>query len=172
MVYCMARESQAKHRGAEQHRADPVRHPPGSSLLGDNLATAVIEKIDYNFEKLQVGSLTAAVVGLRSALLDKWTSGFLSRHSYATVAHLACGFNTRSHWISWSDGVRWIDIDLRNAVQFWKSLMPDPLNANNYTFLAGSALDRTLIESPPNDRSIIVVIEGLVPYFTTAEEKQ
>ncbi|KAK4643695.1 hypothetical protein QC761_0070520 [Podospora bellae-mahoneyi] len=138
-------------------------------LLGDSLAAAVVEQIDYDFDRLQVGSLVAGVIGLRSALFDKWIRDFLTRHSHANVIHLACGLDTRPHRISWGDSVRWIDVDLPDVVDLRRESMPEPSRANQYSLMAGSALDPAFIQSLQNDRPTIIVIEGLVPYLTTSE---
>lgn len=139
-------------------------------ILNDKWAGYVAEQIDYS--TIGTSPTTRDSACFRSATLDKWTREFLAEHEDedVTVVHLACGLDARAHRVQRGSNVRWIDLDLPDVVELRRKLLPDP--PGDYTLVAGSALDDSVIASIPNDRPTAVVIEGLMFYIEEAQAHQ
>ncbi|KAK4451386.1 S-adenosyl-L-methionine-dependent methyltransferase [Podospora aff. communis PSN243] len=140
--------------------------------LNDQHVTNIVPNVDYDFSQLGITAGTVATVVLRSKLLDDWITDFLSKHSSATVLHLACGLDTRALRLKWGEGVRWIDIDLPEVVEVRRKLVPEPEGGRDYTLLAGSVTDPEFVMTLPNDRPTVVVMEGLTMYLEPEDGKK
>ncbi|KAK4223648.1 S-adenosyl-L-methionine-dependent methyltransferase [Podospora fimiseda] len=148
-----------------------------SPILNDTFAGSILDKIDYNFSRLGVGYTTVGICAIRGSLFESWVINFISSHpNGATVLNIACGLDTRaqrllSHYAG--KKVRWFDVDLPDVVKLRKELVPAPSPQEgeniDYTLLAGSAFDAKFINSLPNERPTIILMEGLAPYFTVEE---
>jgi O-methyltransferase involved in polyketide biosynthesis len=133
-------------------------------ILRDPWATYCAAQIDYDFAALGVQPRIYSTVALRGRVLDEWTTAFLARHPEgATVLHLACGLDSRSHRVAWGDKVRWIDVDLPDVVELRKRLLPNP--PGDYTLLAASVTDESFPATVANDRPTVVIFEGLAMYL-------
>lgn len=165
-----------------------AQKPADQRLLNDTYATDTIAKLDYPFTDLHVGGGTVAYVGIRGPHLDEWTLDFISRHPTCTVVNMACGLDSRAlrflqdrHRTEDGSGhakvknvkkVRWIDVDLPDMVELRRKVIPEPKGQDSeidYALLAGSATDPEFIRSLPNDRSTILVLEGLTAYLQPEE---
>ena len=133
-------------------------------ILNDPFASQVVDNISHDFAKIGVASGAIYIVGVRGRQLDTWILSFLSKHASATIVHLGCGLDTRAHRLEWGSGVRWIDVDLADVVELRSKVVPE-IQGRDYTLLAGSATDIDFINSLPNDRPTVVVIEGLTSYL-------
>lgn len=138
-------------------------------ILNDKWAGHVLDQLDFNFEEMQPSSFFCAIMSLRTRFLDQWTTEFLNKHrdEPVTVLHLACGLDARAHRVTWGRNVRWIDVDLPEVVELRRKLLPEP--AGDYTLLAGSVLDDSILASIPNDRLTVVVFEGLLMYLQPSD---
>src|SRR5512133_2024271 len=57
--------------------------------LGDTMAAAAVEQMDYDFRRAKVNPRVAASVAVRAKQFDDWTAEFLAVHDQAIVVHLA-----------------------------------------------------------------------------------
>jgi hypothetical protein len=58
-------------------------------ILGDTMAAAAVEQMDYDFRRAKVNPRVAASVAVRAKQFDDWTAEFLAVHDQAIVVHLA-----------------------------------------------------------------------------------
>jgi O-methyltransferase involved in polyketide biosynthesis len=58
-------------------------------ILGDTMAAAAVEQMDYDFRRAKVNPRMAASVAVRAKQFDDWTAEFLAVHDQAIVVHLA-----------------------------------------------------------------------------------
>lgn len=140
-------------------------------VLADRWASEVIDKIDYDFSKTGMDATACTTVAIRAQALDNWTSNFLATHSSATVLHLGAGLDSRCFRIQHGAGVRWVDLDLPDAVALRRRLVPSP--EGDYTLLSTSVADHDQwLPNIPADRPTIVVLEGLTMYLHEEEGKR
>jgi O-methyltransferase involved in polyketide biosynthesis len=143
-------------------------HQP-EPMLNDKWACYVAEQIDYDYSTIGVAATTRLALCFRSLCFDRWTREFLAEHENqdVTILHIACGLDARAHRVQWGPNVRWIDLDLPDVVEVRRKLLPEP--SGDYTLIAGSALDDSVLASIPNDRPTAVLIEGLMYYIEEAQ---
>ena len=76
-------------RAMESRSANPI--------LRDEMAEDAVRRIDYDFDRLKVDTLSIA---MRAKQFDLWTAEFLAGHPDAIVLHLGCGLDSRVfRWI-------------------------------------------------------------------------
>jgi len=136
-------------------------------ILGDKWASYICDQLEYDFSKFNLVPTCYAGLALRARLFDQWTAEFLASHPQATVLHLACGLDSRSHRVKWAHGVRWIDVDLPDVVGLRKKLLPNP--KGDYQLIAASVTDDVWLHQIPTDRPTAVIFEGLTMYLTPEE---
>lgn len=139
------------------------------SVLGDTMAVQAVEKIDYDFARLNMSEKLAPNAAARSKHFDDWTSDFLARHERATVVHLGAGLDTRVWRIDPGPGVTWYDVDYPDVVQVRRKLFPE---RENYRMIASSVTAPQWLEQVPTDLPTLVVAEGLTMYLRPEEGHQ
>lgn len=135
-------------------------------VLGDTYAAELVERIDYDFDRMRVDPGRAATIAARARHLDRWTGEFLARHEAATVLHLGCGLDARVDRVAPGPDVRWYDVDHPGVIDVRRRLYPEV--AGRHT--VGASLDEVgWLDEIPADLPTLVVAEGLVMYLSTDE---
>lgn len=157
-----------------------------SPILGDQHAVRLVDhQLDYDFSKLHVFWLKAAVIALRAKLLDQWTAEFLQQAQHddepVTVLHLAAGLDTRALRLQEycqctkdrAANVRWVDVDLPDVIDVRRRLrLPEPESDKMQYEMAGADVTDELWLAKlrlPRDRRTVVVFEGLTMYLQPAQ---
>lgn len=135
-------------------------------ILGDPYAKGVLDRLEYDLEKVNMAAPDSAGVAIRTRQFDKWTSSFLNDHPHCTVLHLACGLDSRMQRVDWGNGVRWIDVDLPEVITLRRQIMPTSLPGREYMVVGASVIEKDWLEEIPADRPTLVVMEGLLSYLT------
>ncbi|MFB9930420.1 class I SAM-dependent methyltransferase [Amycolatopsis halotolerans] len=149
-------------------RALDARDP--QPILGDRLAAEAVERIDYDWAKLDKPSIVRgrAGVALRARQFDTWAADFLREHPEATVLQMACGMDSRAFRLD-PPGVRWFDVDLPDVIALRRKLYSD---GGSYRMIAASVTDSAWLEEIPADRPALILAEGLLMYLREAEVSQ
>ncbi|MBF8194211.1 class I SAM-dependent methyltransferase [Nonomuraea sp. K274] len=141
-------------------RALDARSP--QPILGDELASEVIDRIDHDFAKTGMNAGTGRAVALRARFIDTWAAEYLTEHPQATVLHLGCGLDTRYHRMAPPPTVRWYDVDYPDVIDLRGRLFPA---RTGYTTIGSSVTDLAWLEQVPRDTDVLVVAEGLLYYL-------
>lgn len=147
-------------------------------ILGDKYAGPIIERLDYPFAKLGVGTFRAAFPALRARYLDRWVGNFLhqasQQHEPVTVLHLAAGLDTRALRLQEEPRadeveVHWVDADLPDVTEVRRKLdIPEPrAKWMRYESKAVDVTEEKWLANlgVPRDRKTFVVFEGLTMYL-------
>ncbi|MET9660187.1 class I SAM-dependent methyltransferase [Streptomyces sp. NPDC006510] len=145
-------------------RALDARSP--QPLLGDQTASALIDKLDYDFSRLGMRQSNAVGVALRARHFDRRVREFLTAHPQATVLHLGCGLDSRAQRIAPGPAVRWYDVDQPEVIELREELYR-PLA--DHEAIAASVTDADWLAGIPTDRPVLVVAEGLTMYLAADE---
>ncbi|WP_314171434.1 class I SAM-dependent methyltransferase [Streptomyces winkii] len=150
-------------RAADAKDAEPV--------LGDRFAAEAVDRIDYDWKRLDKPSSTRGRFGvaLRSKQFDHWTADFLRRHPDATVLQLACGLDTRAFRLELPAGVRWFDVDLPDVIDLRRKLYDE---ADGYRMIASSVTDADWLDEIPADKPVLIIAEGLIMYLHEDELRE
>ncbi|SDH02127.1 class I SAM-dependent methyltransferase [Nonomuraea jiangxiensis] len=138
-------------------------------ILGDRYAAEVMERIDYDFDKLGRRlrpSGNQFLVGLRGRQFDDWSAAFLARHPDAVVLHLGCGMDSRMLRLDPEHRLHWFDVDVPQVIELRRQLYQEQ---GNYRMIGASVTDDGWLDAVPGDRPVLVVAEGLLPYLSEPE---
>lgn len=133
------------------------------TALPDPRAVALVDAVDYPFE--QRFGRPHASLALRAACFDEQVRDFLRAHPDGSVVSLGEGLETQ-FWRVDNGRVRWLSVDLPEAVEVRRALLPDQ---DRLRTLACSALDQRWMDEVDPSRGVLVLAQGLLMYFTAEE---
>lgn len=140
-------------------------------IIRDDLVAKVLERLCYdcsrfsNLPSIQLG------VAVRTKILDRETSRFLSRNPQAAVVNLGAGLCTRFARID-NQEVLWLELDLPEVHQLWKKAF---VETDRHHFVTGSVMHFRwipMIKKLIGQRPVLFIAEGLLMYFPEAEVKR
>lgn len=141
-------------------------------ILGDQAAAEAVDRIDYDFKRMQrtmVPAWNQYLVALRAKQLDDWCADFLQRHPDAVVLHLGCGLDGRAFRLAPPPSVLWFDLDQPHVIELRRRLYDD---TEHYRMIGSSVTDPGWLEQIPAGRATLVVAEGLLMYVSECEVRQ
>jgi methyltransferase (TIGR00027 family) len=150
-------------RAYESRSAQPI--------LGDHAAAEAVDRIDYDFTRMQRSARPASnqyLVALRARKLDDWAADFLTRHPDAVVSHLGCGMDTRAFRLHPPATVQWFDVDQPGVIELRRKLSDE---RDGYHMIGSSVTDAGWLDRIPTGRPTLVVAEGLVMYLTERQAR-
>ena len=138
-------------RARESRSANPI--------LRDEMAEDAVRRIDYDFDRLKVDTLSAA---MRAKQLDLWTAEYLAGHPDAVVLHLGCGLDSRVFRLNPPSAVSWFDVDFPEVIDLRRRLYPERAG---YQTIGSSLADLGWVDAIPNDRPAWILAEGVTMYL-------
>jgi O-methyltransferase involved in polyketide biosynthesis len=142
------------YRAQEAARTDAV--------LRDPLAVELVRQVDYPFaERLGQGGGRAQWQGLRARTFDVRIRSFLAAHPGGTVVALGEGLETQ-FWRVDDGRVRWIGIDLPEAAELRRSLLPAHERRLQIDM---SVLDTPWLDAVDASRGVLFSARGLFMYL-------
>ena len=94
-------------------------------ILGDPYAGPLLERIDYDFSRLDKLAGNLPVIVSRAKAIDDVVKSFLVAHPDAVVLHLGCGLDSRVLRIDPGPGVRWFELDQQPVMELRRRLVPE-----------------------------------------------
>ncbi|GAB4257440.1 MAG: class I SAM-dependent methyltransferase [Deferrisomatales bacterium] len=149
-------------RARESRRAD--------GLLRDDEAVRLVERLDFDFSRLEGHTVTQVATALRVREIDRLTCRFLRERPEGVVVHLGCGLDTRFHRLD-NGRARWVDVDLPEVMDLRTRLLPP---GPRVTPVAASVLDLSWVRRlpPAEPDAMLFVAEGLFPYLREEEVRR
>jgi O-methyltransferase involved in polyketide biosynthesis len=140
-------------------RALESRSP--NPILHDQMAEEAVGRIDYDFDRLKVDTLSIA---MRAKQFDLWTTDYLANHPNAIVLHLGCGLDSRVFRLNPPLTIRWLDVDFPEVIDLRRRLYRERAG---YEMVGSSLSDLQWIDTLPHDRPAWVLLEGVSMYVST-----
>jgi O-methyltransferase involved in polyketide biosynthesis len=135
-------------------------------VLRDPLAVEVVEAIDYPFQaRFGAREGLAQWQALRSRCFDGAVLRFLAVHPAGTVVGLGEGLETQ-FWRVDNGRVRWLAVDLPEAIDLRRRLLPAPPRLGA---VAASALDEDWMDEVDPSHGVLVTAQGLLMYLRPEE---
>lgn len=131
-------------------------------ILGDPYAGPLLERIDYDFSRLDKLAGNLPVIVSRAKAIDHVVKSFLADKPDSVVLHLGCGLDCRVQRIDPGPRVTWFDLDQDPVIDLRRRLIAD---RNGVTVLAASVTDPGWWTELPANRPFLVVGEGLLMYL-------
>ncbi len=109
----------------------------------------------------------AYYMGIRSAVFDEWVKKQMIVFSDAVVIHIGCGMDSRIIRVG-TENHKWYDVDFPEVIEERRCYYAE---TDDYKMIAGDARDCDWLTAIKENKSAIVVMEGVSMYLTVAEMK-
>jgi O-methyltransferase involved in polyketide biosynthesis len=139
-------------------------------LFRDTTAARIIDRIDYDMEKADMGKGPQLVYGMRQDITERMARRFLEEHPDGILINIGCGLDTIFDHLD-NGKCRFVNIDFPDVIEFRRTLF-DPrdremnigLDANNHTWM-------DLIWYEPGDH-VFVMSCGVLFYFQRSDVRR
>ena len=134
-------------------------------LLEDPEADKIMEKIDYDFSKVEQGFGESGGLSwiIRARNFDNAIKRYIKKYPEATVVNLGCGLDTTFSRVD-NGKIKWYDLDLSDAIAFRKKLIPETSRSK---CISKSAFDTSWFGDVEykEEKGIYFLAGGLFHYF-------
>ena len=146
-----------------------AKSQPDNPLLFDPTAQDILNRVDYDFDRLRVPYKTVVLVCQRAKKMDTVTRDFLAAHPGGVVLQLGCGLDSR--FLRIDDGqVNWYDLDMPPVVELCRQFFTE---SERYHAIASSVTDLEWMEKVASEgRPVLVLAEGLLMYLDEADVRR
>lgn len=151
-------------RAYDASRAKPI--------LGDELATQVMQQLDYDFEKVQLSHIEGLCIAIRTRIFDDWTDAFLKRHSASMVISLGCGLDARAQRLTWARRTKWFDIDLPEVVSIRSQIMKTEFKGLDYQLIGADITSEEWLTTLPRNQPAVIILEGVLSYLPEIDRQK
>lgn len=148
-------------------RATETQRP--DAIIKDDHAVRMMEQIEYDFTKFEKTWLSQIGVVVRTEILDRAVTNFISKHPDAVIINLGCGLDTRFLRVD-NGRIRWYDLDLPEPVRIRRLFFSE---TDRYRIIEKSVFEDTWQDDlARQEQPVLFIAEGLLMYFTEPEVKQ
>ncbi|MFN2195726.1 MAG: class I SAM-dependent methyltransferase [Anaerolineales bacterium] len=142
---------------------------PGNPLFFDPKAKEILNRVDYDFERLHVPYKTVILVCQRAKKIDQYTQDFLQEHPDGVVVQLGCGLDSRFLRVDNGEAA-WYDLDMPPVIALRREFFTEKAR---YHMLASSAADLSWVDAvEAGGKPVLVLAEGLLMYLDEADVRQ
>ena len=137
--------------------------------INDQEAVKLCDSIDYDFSKFDSAKGSYYGVVSRTIILDREVQNYINKHPDCVIVNIGCGLCTRNLRLDLKQA-KWYNLDLEDVIELREKYLTPKENCFNVT---ASLLDDswpTLVDS--GDKNVLLVIEGVLMYFSEEEVKQ
>ena len=136
-------------------------------FLNDKKGEEIWEAEGFELKGKSKSKWLAYYMGVRSAVFDEWLNQQMKDSSDAVVIHIGCGMDSRIIRIG-ADNHKWYDVDFAEVIRERKKYYCE---SERYHMIAGDVRDASWLNAINENKSAIVVMEGVSMYLTIDEMK-
>lgn len=129
--------------------------------ISDPKAVEIISALGIDTEKYDKYFSHEGVVA-RTIMLDNTVRKLLQKYPDAVVVNLGCGFDDRFSRVD-NGTAHWYHVDLPDSIEVRRKVFAPH---ERQTLIAGDLFGDSWTADIPNDRTAIIIAEGLLMYFT------
>lgn len=136
-----------------------------SAILKDEMAEKLVDRIEYDYSKLDGARLSEVGCVVRGWFFDKAVRRFIAEHDRPVVVNVGCGLDTRVQRIGDDGRTVFYELDLPEVIVLRRELIPEPANSH---YLSASLLETGWMDELKKrhpDGDFIFVVEGVLMYF-------
>lgn len=137
-------------------------------FLLDEMAETIWEKQAFPLKGKAKSKWLAYNMGMRAAVFDRWTEEKLRAEPEAVVLHIGCGLDSRCLRVK-SGAAMWFDVDFPEVIRERKQYFAE---SETYRMVGADIRDRDWLKEIPEEKSAIVVMEGVSMYLKQEELRQ
>ena len=134
-------------------------------FLDDKKAEEIWEAESFSLKGKSKSKWLAYYMGIRSAVFDEWVKQQMADQRDASVIHIGCGMDSRAIRVG-AENFKWYDVDFPEVIEERKRYYTETAN---YKMLEGDARDCRWLTEFKENKSVIVVMEGVSMYLTVDE---
>ena len=134
-------------------------------FLDDKKAEEIWEKEGFSLKEKSKSKWLAYYMGVRSAVFDEWVKKQMIAASDAVVIHIGCGMDSRVIRVG-TENHKWYDVDFSEVIEERKRYYAE---TDDYQMIAGDARTCGWLTTIQENKSAIVVMEGVSMYLTVDE---
>lgn len=134
-------------------------------ILKDSDAERIWAKEGFKLHGKSKSKWLAYNMAMRARVFDDWTNLMLENNRDALVLHVGCGLDSRYRRIKQSYKL-WLDCDLPDVVAVRRKYYEE---TENYRMVELDATNISQIESFPDSKTAIVVLEGISMYLSNEQ---
>lgn len=137
-------------------------------LLQDKKAEEIWAAEGFPLKGKSKSKWLAYYMGMRAAVFDNWLKEQMAQHPDAIILHIGCGMDSRIQRVGISEHY-WYDVDFPDVIAERRRYYQEN---ELYHMLACDARENEWIQSLPQNKHAIIVLEGVSMYFQPEELKQ
>lgn len=134
----------------------------------DPLSINLVDKIEYDFSKFEKGKLSIWGVLARTIILDRECKKIISENPDITILTIGCGLDTRFNRID-NNKIKWIGLDFSEVIELRKKLLT---KTEREIYIEGNALDENWVNKIKIEGKTLIILEGILMYFSEEEVKK
>lgn len=134
-------------------------------FLNDKKSEEIWETEGFSLKGKSKSKWLAYYMGVRSAVFDEWLKQQMENLPDAVVIHIGCGMDSRVIRVD-TESYKWYDVDFSEVIKERKRYYAE---SDNYKMIAGDARDCRWLTTITENKSAIVVMEGVSMYLTIEE---
>ncbi len=134
-------------------------------FLDDKKAEEIWETEGFSLKGKSKSKWLAYYMGIRSAVFDEWLKRQMVDLPDAVVIHIGCGMDGRVIRVG-TKNHKWYDVDFLEVIEERKRYYAE---TDDYKMIAGDARDCKWLTNVKENKSAIVVMEGVSMYLTIDE---
>ncbi len=136
-------------------------------FLDDKKAEEIWEAEGFALKGKSKSKWLAYYMGVRSAVFDEWLNQRMTDLQDAVVIHIGCGMDSRVIRIR-ANNHKWYDVDFTEVITERRRYYSE---SERYQMIAGDARDCKWLTMIKENKSAIVIMEGVSMYLTIDEMK-
>ncbi|WP_168199894.1 class I SAM-dependent methyltransferase [Hahella sp. KA22] len=139
------------------------------AIIHDDKALEMYQRLNYDFKRFSNAWLSQLAIAIRTDLIDKLVTDFITVHPHAVIINLGAGFDSR--YLRVDNGqIQWFDLDLPNVIAARRLFFSD---SDRYHMLEQSLFDVSWLEHAADESdNCLILAEGVLMYFTEQRIKQ
>ena len=134
-------------------------------FLDDKKAEEIWEAEEFSLKGKSKSNWLAYYMGIRSAVFDEWVKRQMTDAPNAVVIHIGCGMDSRVIRVG-TDNHKWYDVDFYEVIEERKRYYAE---TDDYKMIAGDIRDCKWLTNVKENKTAIVVMEGVSMYLTIDE---
>ncbi len=134
-------------------------------FLEDKKAEEIWEAEEFSLRGKSKSKWLAYYMGIRSAVFDEWLKRQMADAPDSVIIHIGCGMDSRVIRVG-TKNHKWYDVDFSEVIEERKQYYAE---SDSYKMIAGDARDCKWLTSIKENKSAIVVMEGVSMYLTVDE---
>ena len=136
-------------------------------IIKDMKTIEMVDSLDYDFSNYHVTSYDRLGVAIRKEIIDREIQKFILQNPDGIVVNLGCGLDTHYEFFKTSK-IIWYDLDLPFVIDLRSQFFPE---TENHKLIGKSVMDFTWTHEIPKNKKVLILAEGLLPYFFEHEVK-